>query len=295
MRVLGIHGIGQTFEGAATEEAAWLPALQSGLEEAGASRLEPSGFGVVGYGGLFRPTVTRAGAVPLLDHRDVTDWEGEMLNALWGEAARLAEVQRAGAIPDPLGEEPTVQSPEFQGRARTPQVVQRALRQLSKSRYFRALGPQRVLIFGLRQVRLFLRDHTTKAAILERVAMRVSRETRVVIGHSLGSVVAYEALCAHPEWNVHTLLTVGSPLGIRNLVFEGLKPAPENGLGAWPHVTRWVNIADRGDIVALVKALGPLFGPVQDCLVYNGWKSHSVARYLTTREAGAAIAAGLAG
>src|SRR5437879_2592662 len=124
MRVLGIHGIGQTFEGAATEEAAWLPALQSGLEEAGASRLDPSDLGVVGYGALYRPAGRRATAVPPLDHRDVTDWEGEMLNALWVEAARLAEVQRASATPDSLGEEPTVQSPEFQGRARMPDVVQ---------------------------------------------------------------------------------------------------------------------------------------------------------------------------
>jgi pimeloyl-ACP methyl ester carboxylesterase len=30
----------------------------------------------------------------------------------------------------------------------------------------------------------------------------VRADTAVLIGHSLGSVVAYEALCAHPEWSV---------------------------------------------------------------------------------------------
>jgi hypothetical protein len=295
MRVLGIHGIGQTFEGAATEEAAWLPALQSGLEEAGSSRLDPSSFNVVGYGALFRPAEVRAGAVPPLDHRDVDVWEAEMLTALWAEAASLAELQRANATHDPRGEEPTIQGPDFQGRARTPAVVQRALRQLSKSRFFRGIGPERLLIFGMRQVRLFLHDPAVKAAVLERVVKKVSNETRIVIGHSLGSVVAYEALCAHPEWKVHTLITLGSPLGIQNLVFERLTPAPVNGVGAWPNVTRWVNIADRGDIVALVKALALQFGRVEDYLVYNGWSSHNAARYLTTREVGAAVAGGLAG
>ena len=50
-----------------------------------------------------------------------------------------------------------------------------------------------------------------------------------MVGHSLGSVVAYEALCAHPEWPVRALVTLGSPLGIRNLIFDRLVPAPAAG------------------------------------------------------------------
>ena len=48
--------------------------------------------------------------------------------------------------------------------------------------------------------------------------------TEVIVAHSLGSVVAYEALCAHPEWPVRNLVTLGSPLGIRNLIFDQLVP-----------------------------------------------------------------------
>jgi hypothetical protein len=114
----------------------------------------------------------------------------------------------------------------------------------------------------------------------------------------LGSVVAYEALCAHPEWNVQTLVTLGSPLGIPNLIFDKLTPPPENGKGAWPNIKQWFNIADSGDIVALQKSLAPYFGDgddrkIVDRLVYNGWESHSVERYLTARETGAAVATGL--
>jgi pimeloyl-ACP methyl ester carboxylesterase len=151
------------------------------------------------------------------------------------------------------------------------------------------------LIFGLKQVGWYLHNLAIKKAILQRVNDKVSSETRVIIGHSLGSIVAYEALCEdHPDWNVHTLVTLGSPLGI-DLIFDSLTPKPENRVGAWPHVEQWINIADKGDIVALKKELAPLFptGYLIDEPVYNGWKSHSAERYLTARETGQAIAAGL--
>jgi hypothetical protein len=92
---------------------------------------------------------------------------------------------------------------------------------------------------------------------------------------------------------VHTLVTVGSPLGIPSVVFDALTPKPAGGKGARPAVTRWVNVADDGDIVAMVKKLAPLFGGVEDVPVYNGWKSHASVNYLTTRAVGAAVSAAL--
>jgi hypothetical protein len=57
----------------------------------------------------------------------------------------------------------------------------------------------------------------------------------------------------------------------------------------------WVNIADAGDVVALVKDLRPMFGDqVANRLVHNGSHAHSVGPYLSAAETGAAIAAGLA-
>ena len=66
--------------------------------------------------------------------------------------------------------------------------------------------------------------------------------------------------------------------------------------GAWPGSVRsWDNIADAGDIVALVKDLRPGFGPrVQNRLINNGASAHNLLPYLTARETGDAIAAGLA-
>jgi hypothetical protein len=108
-------------------------------------------------------------------------------------------------------------------------------------------------------------------------------------------VIAYEALAAHPEWPVRTLVTLGSPLGIRNLIFERLRPSPNHGVGVWPgSLERWVNIADAGDIIALNKRLSTLFGNrVADHLIHNGAQAHDIRPYLTSAETGLAVAAGL--
>ena len=69
----------------------------------------------------------------------------------------------------------------------------------------------------------------------------------VVIGHSLGSVVAYNVLCdraAAPPYPRY--ITVGSPLGIRAIQRHLTSP-----LRSPACVTRWFNAYDPRDIVAL--------------------------------------------
>ena len=92
------------------------------------------------------------------------------------------------------------------------------------------------------------------------------------------------------------MVTLGSPLGIPNLVFDRLDPAPTAGVGAWPcpEGAAWTNVADSGDVVALVKDLRPRFGlELQSFKVNNGAHAHSAVPYLTDAVTGAAIAAGL--
>lgn len=292
MKVVGVHGIAHTFLTAPEIERQWLPAIQGGLEEAGFPRIQPDEFTIAAYGAEFRSKGMRSGTLPRLTAADVKDeWEEAMLLAWWQEAAQLSQHNRGKA--DPLGEDLTIQSPDFEGRGRTPRAVQDALRQLAKSKYFRALRGEQAVLFLLKQVKEYLHNPQTKQAIQDRVIKKVTSETKVIIGHSLGSVIAYECLCAHPEWNVETFVTLGSPLGMSPIVFDALTPAPQSGKGTYPNVKRWFNVADQGDIVALEKALAPRFGAVEDRLVHNGWESHSATRYLNTKEAGSAIATGL--
>ena len=142
--------------------------------------------------------------------------------------------------------------------------VQAALAALAGSRFL-AGTTERLLIFWLRQVRAYFTRPGMREEIQQRFCAAVGPDTEVVVAHSLGSVVAYEALCAHPEWNVRGLVTLGSPLAIRNVILDRLDPAPQRLRGSWratwpAQLTSWTNIADRADFVALVKRLRPVFG-----------------------------------
>jgi predicted alpha/beta hydrolase family esterase len=91
-----------------------------------------------------------------------------------------------------------------------------------------------------------------REAARARVADVIRRERpAVLLAHSLGSVVAYEALCADRNLPVELFVTLGSPLAMRHVVFDRLSPMPAGRGIRPPGVGQWVNIADRGDPVAV--------------------------------------------
>lgn len=278
-RVVLVHGIAQQHKGPHTLLTDWYPALHDGVTLSGAT-LPREDVGMAFYGDLFRPPGHRGAGEPELDASDVEAGLEQDLLLAWWEAAARAERQVPG--------------PRTAARSRTPRLVQRALDALSHSTFFTGLG-ERLLISDARQVRRYFTEPDLRAAVRARFREALSERTEVVVAHSLGSVVAYETLCAHPELADLTLITLGSPLAVRGLVLDRLDPPPHAGRGRWPAcVTRWTNIADWGDVVALNKELAPVFGPrVTDRLVHNGAKAHDVRPYLTARETGEAVAAAL--
>ena len=278
-RIVGIHGIGQQVRGPDVLKAAWMPGLRDGVALSGAEPPNESDLSMVFYGDLFRLKGGKALGGPPYVALDVADgFEWELLRALWVAAANGPD-----AVP----------GPDATTKLRTPRTAQRALNALSQSRFFSGLAEP--LIVGLiKQVHAYLTDGSIREAIQSRVSEVAGPGTAVLVGHSLGSVIAYEAACAHPDWNL-ALVTLGSPLGIRNLVFDRLVPRPVNGCGHFPAgAAAWTNIADAGDVVALVKQLAPLFSDrVRDLPVHNGSRAHDVSPYLTAAETGRAIADGL--
>ncbi|MBN0042725.1 hypothetical protein JS756_01085 [Streptomyces actuosus] len=118
---------------------------------------------------------------------------------------------------------------------------------------------------------------------------------RVLVAHSLGSVVAYETLHAHPDLELDLLLTVGSPLGLPALMRK-LEPEPVAGRGARPSgVRHWVNIADVGDLVAVPPRLGDAF-PVDlhETTDIGLFDPHTLGGYLSSGLTAAALAPYLA-
>jgi hypothetical protein len=61
----------------------------------------------------------------------------------------------------------------------------------------------------LRQVRLYLSDQNVRKAHDWVAAVVSDDQVRLLVGHSLGTVVAYEALCVHPEWPMRALGAAG--------------------------------------------------------------------------------------
>src|SRR5262249_46358370 len=70
----------------------------------------------------------------------------------------------------------------------------------------------------LRDVYLYISDPNTTREINAIVAEKLTNEPTVVVGHSLGSVVAYNVLLEQgAKVKLRRLITVGSPLGIRTI------------------------------------------------------------------------------
>lgn len=290
-RVVVVHGVGQEYLGRRTLQAPVAAALADGVELAAEAGDVPAGavpavedVDVAFYGDAFRTPGAKSGPPAPLSASDVTDPYEQQLLLAWADAAARGQESRSDT------------------KTPTPEVVQRAMNALLRSPFLPGPVAERFLLGVLRQVRRYFGEDAVRARALEAVAARVGPDTTVLVGHSLGSVVAYEALCAHPEWRVRTLVTLGSPLGMPSLVFDKLRPAPQAGRGHWPEgLAHWTNLADRHDVVASVKELAGLFRPadgteagtLRDVPVDNGWKVHDLLRHLTARETGAAIGEGL--
>jgi pimeloyl-ACP methyl ester carboxylesterase len=283
-RVLGVHGIAQQYRSGPELTRVWSDALRGGLEVAGfrgkADGLGETDVRVAFFGDLFRPRGAMAGGEPPYTAADVKPGPERDLLEIWYEAA--------------LEQEPSLGPPPgAMGPSRV--TAQALLHRLLGSRTFARVA-QRGFIGNLKQVTAFLDKPDAKERALQRVADEVMPDTRVIIGHSLGSVVVYEFLARYSPPQVELLVTLGSPLGIPNLVFDRLTPAPVEGAGAWPgRVARWVNVADADDVVALRKQLALLFPAptsgtgVEDHLVDNGDEPHAISRYLNAEPTGVAL------
>jgi hypothetical protein len=283
--IVVVHGVGQQAEGELTLHDRYFSALRQGTARAGRT-IQPDDVAFASYGEFFRPPAEVLSPLPYYDAQSVTDgYESELLLALW---------QRAALV------DPRVVPPDEEVLARSPVWASRALAALSRSRYFAGLA-DRLLIGDLKQVHGYFTDAALRSKIRGAVAGTITDDTRVVVAHSLGTVVAYEVLCVPVAAASLSFVSLGSPLGLPNLVFDRLQPAPRpsgaDPRGYWPaRVRNWTNIADAGDVVALAEDLRPLFGDdIRQVRVHNGAHAHDMASYLTDPLTGGAIVAGLNG
>jgi hypothetical protein len=98
-----------------------------------------------------------------------------------------------------------------------------------------------------------IRDHI-ESGVLQAIS---PGEPTVVVGHSLGSIVAYNLLRREGHtrnWQIPMYVTVGSPLGVRR-IRKALAPI------SYPAcIKSWFNAIDERDVVALYPLERPHFG-----------------------------------
>jgi hypothetical protein len=304
-----VHGIDQQQKSADKLESEWLPALAGGVRTAGfpniADRIwraaaTPGGIEtrMAFYGSLFLAPGQQGD-----DPRPFTPEEANLAEALALEWLRHAatratkeKVRETGArelayVTRQLGVE--------QGRG---SVVRSAIGSLARLSWFAPFGmafAERFVNRGLAQVSRYFTDETIRSATLESVQRLIGADTKVLIGHSLGSVAAYEA--AHRiNQPLPLLITLGSPLGLQTIVYAQLRPQPP---GFPPLVRRWVNVADRDDFIAAEPDLRGLFieGMPTAAIfessytVDNGAEPHNANYYLGKAEVGRPMGEVLAG
>jgi hypothetical protein len=299
--IVFVHGIAQQQHGADVLENLWLPALASGVRAAGfdaladrlwRDRASPEGIEarMAFYGHLFlRPD--QQGNTP----GDLTPEETRLAQTLGEEwltrgAERSSNVRVKQAAARELAYLHGQVGTQEQG-ART--LLRHVLNSVACVPWFARVGmalAERFVNRALQQVTRYMIDDAVRAATLAIVTALVDAETQIVVGHSLGSVIAYEAAhrLRHP---LPLLVTLGSPLGLDTIIVQRLHPQPP---GFPPFVRRWVNISDREDLIAAEPNLLPLFsqelpaGAIFESgyTVDNGAEPHRADFYLTKAQTG---------
>lgn len=168
----------------------------------------------------------------------------------------------------------------------------------------------RVPVLGLDQMGRYLDDPARRAAAIRRAtsAIQAAPRPRVVIGHSLGSLVAWDAL-GYPEVVVDLLITLGSPLGLP--LAEGAARAE----AAFPYgrVGNWLNVLHLLDPVTAGQGLHDHFPQSLDVLLtptagaagppiarlasaaLRAATAHLDSTYLSSRTVAAAVRAAMCG
>ncbi len=144
------------------------------------------------------------------------------------------------------------------------------------------------------QLGRYFDDDAVRSTVISRVARVIDADTRVVVAHSLGTVVAYEVLAALAGPARIDLVTIGSPLGHHAVIGADLRPALVNGSGQWPAcIRRWTNISAPNDPVAGGQPVAAIFAGVTESVVDNGHRAHDPEPYLCSEACGRAVAEAL--
>lgn len=120
-----------------------------------------------------------------------------------------------------------------------------------------------------RDVFLYTRRSVVRESIDKIVSDEITEEPTIVVGHSLGSIVAYSVLRYDPRsLDIPLYMTVGSPLGLR-AIRDQFRPLKS------PTVGSWFNAYDERDVVALYPLDDDNFPVSPSVHNYSGVQNHT--------------------
>lgn len=274
MNLLLIHGIAQGGKNPRDLQNAWLEALDKGLRKS--SLTMPANVAVLFpyYADVLDEFVAQ---FDMPTGAGVTAKGGAMDNDYAQFRAEMAEDMRKKAkIPVKRVEQEAGKDVAAEKGPQNWKWVLATLRVLDK--HLPVAGGWTIEMF-LRDVFLYTRRSVVQKAIDKIVTDTMNESPTVIVGHSLGSVVAYNVAVNRKPSVTTLLLTVGSPLGL---------PAVRRNLGPLRNPSGnkgWTNAYDPQDVVSLYPLDKTYFG-VKPAITNHGnvknWTDnrHGIVGYL---------------
>jgi hypothetical protein len=293
-QLLFVHGIGRLRD-TATDRRRWLEALAAGTRDANMAEVISAltqgwlaDVTFANYSDLFNRRGAQGHAAGELDEYEVP-FLTELLDSILGE---LSEQFPPEVIRDARFQlDAAIQGQQAQGVGdigRRLIGVTTTMLRLPGVRQAAQWMNGSALLLQLAQVGRYL-DRRAKmaelgAAIRGRVLDRLDpARPLVVVSHSLGTVVAYEALHEY-EGTVPLWVTLGSPLALGAVVLDRLVPRPAH---CPENVASWLNFWDRDDIVVGRPHLAEWIRPsrsgvkaVTERVDSRGLWTHTATKYL---------------
>jgi hypothetical protein len=239
MRLLLVHGRSQGGRDPVKVKAEWLEAFDKGLKKAGLAMPADVVIDFPFYGDRLDEFVREFN---LPADPAIVPKGSPVFDEFAQFRAEVADQMRARAgITDPQVRSEMRPVPATEKGIENWEWVQAIIRLLDRK--LTGVSETTIEVF-LRDVFLYCKRDHVRRAIDAIVSDALKPDTAVVVGHSLGSVVAYNVLGAAAR-KVPLYVTVGSPLGIR-AIRKTLGP-----IGNPVGTKGWYNAYDSHDVVAL--------------------------------------------
>jgi len=287
MRIMFIHGIAQGGRDPEVLQKIWTETLQEGYFGAWPKTLK---IDFPYYGDVLDALVAQSKLPAPADV--VAKGTGQDRGFEEFMQSALAEIELSAGIP-----KAEIDAHLVSGPATEPKGIQnwRVSLALARAIDARCTG---VVSFNiehfLKEVYVYVDRPAAQRRIDAIVEAKLTNEPTIVVGHSLGSVVAYNLVRKHRRTlDLRRLITVGSPLGLRAI--SGKLGVLENGAAK----AGWYNAFDPADIVAL-HPLDERWFPVDPAIVNDGTvhnsadNRHGIIGYLDHRRLGDEVARAIA-